>query len=95
MLEHPPFAQKGDPWFARLAFHLFQRVGPGWLTIWLILIIGGLIALGVVAGPWVPGAITTVAGLTAGGAAIAKRLGGRLEDRRPATQRGDRPPEAG
>jgi hypothetical protein len=53
----------------------YRRSGPGWLTLWLVLVIGGLIGLGVVAGPWVPGAITAVTGLTVGGAATAKRLG--------------------
>jgi hypothetical protein len=71
----PCGAQPGDPWFARLAFHLLQKVGPGWLTVWLVLILGGLVALAVVAGPWVPGAITVVSGLAAGGTAVAKRIG--------------------
>ena len=70
-------AQPSDPWFARLAFHLLRNVGPGWLTVWLVLIIGGLIALGAVAGPWVPGVITAVGALAAGGAAVAKRIGGK------------------
>ena len=59
----------------RLAFHVLHEHGPRWVTLWLVLIIGGLVALGAVAGPWVPGAITAI-GLIAGGAAIARRLGG-------------------
>jgi hypothetical protein len=47
----------------------------------LIIIVGGLVALGVVAGPWVPGAITVVAGLTAGGAAVAKRIGSKAVEK--------------
>ena len=44
-------AQPDDPWYAWLASHLLQEVGPGRLTLWLVLIIGGLIALGVVPAP--------------------------------------------
>lgn len=73
----PQPAHPLDPWYARLAFHLLRTAGPGHLTLWLILILGGLIALGAVTGPWLPGAITAVAGLTAGGAAIARRFGGK------------------
>lgn len=82
---HPasPGAQSSDPPGWRLAFHLLHEVGPGWLTVWLILIISGLVALGVVAGPWVPGAITAVAGLSASGATIAKRFAGKSADPTP------------
>lgn len=62
----------GDHWFARLAFHILERYGAVWITVWLILIIGGLVALGA-SGPWVPGAITTVGALAASGAAIGRR----------------------
>lgn len=51
-----------------------HRRAPGWLTLWLILIITVLVALGVAAGPWARGAITAIAGLTAGRAAMAKRF---------------------
>ena len=76
-----PGAEPSDPWFARLALHLLPKVGPGWLTVWLVLVIGGLVALAVVAGPWLPGAITVVVGLTAGGAVIAKRLEAKPAER--------------
>lgn len=79
-------AQPDDPWYARLAFHLLQKVGPGWLTLWLVVIIGGLVALGVVAGPWVSGVIAAAGALTAGGTAIAKRVGSTSVDPLPATQ---------
>jgi hypothetical protein len=79
-------AHPDDPWYARLAFHLLQKVGPGWLTLWLVLIIGGLIALGVVAGPWVPSVIAATGALTAGGTAVAKRIGAKPADPMPATQ---------
>src|SRR4051812_13291177 len=61
---HPPAASHGaqpsDPWPARLAFHILRTGGPWWITLWLILILGGLVAMGMVAGAWVPGAITAV-----------------------------------
>jgi hypothetical protein len=31
-----------------------------WFTLWLILVLGALVALAVVAGPWVAGALTAV-----------------------------------
>lgn len=79
MTASPPAAPFGpmpsDPPAWRLAFHVLQKAGPWWITLWLILIIGGLVALGLVVGPWVPGALTAVAALTAGGTAVARRLG--------------------
>ena len=78
-----PSAQPRDAWFARLAFHLLQDVGPGWLTVWLVLVLGGLVGLVLVAGPWVPGAITAVSGLVAGGVAVAKLRSGRTVDTPP------------
>ena len=50
---------------------------------WLVLIIGGLVVLAVVAGPWVSGAATAVSGLVAGGTAIAKARAGRTADTPP------------
>ena len=73
-----PGALPSDPWFARLAFHLLHRAGPVWLTLWLLIILGTLVALAVVAGPWVPGAITATAGLVAGGTAVAKRVSNKV-----------------
>jgi hypothetical protein len=70
-------AQSDDPWFARLAFHVLQKHGPVWITLWLVLFLGSFVALAYVAGPWVPGAITAVGALTAGGTAVAKRLGNK------------------
>jgi hypothetical protein len=66
-----------DPWFARLAFHVLERAGPWWVTLWLMLVLGTLVTLAVVAGPWVPGVITAVGALTAGGAAVANRIAGK------------------
>lgn len=60
-------AQPSDPWFARLAFHPLRKHGPAWVTVWLLMILGSLILLGAVAGPWVPGVIASVGGLVAGG----------------------------
>jgi hypothetical protein len=73
-------AQATDPWPARLAFHLLHRHGPRWITLWLVLILGALVLLGAVAGPWVPGGITAVGALSAAGTAVAKRLGGRMPE---------------
>ena len=72
-----PGAQPDDPWFARLAFHVLQEAGPWWVTLWLVLVIGSLVALAYIAGPWVPGAITAVSGLVPGGTVIAKARASR------------------
>jgi hypothetical protein len=76
-------AQRTDPWTARLAFHILQKHGPAWITLWLALVVGGLVALAYVAGPWAPGAITAVSGLAAGATAIAKVRIGRPARTRP------------
>ena len=71
-------AQQSDHAGWRLAFQVLGgRAAPFWITLWLILIISGLVALGVVAGPWVPGAVTAVGGLIAGGRAIVKTRRGK------------------
>lgn len=84
-------AQPDDPWYARLAFHLLRKVGPGWLTSWLLLILTGLVALAVFAGPWVPGVIMATGVLMAGGTAVAKRIGGKAAEQTPFVQPGPAP----
>jgi hypothetical protein len=70
-------AQSTDPWPARLAFHLLQKAGPWWVTLWFVLILGALVTLAAAAGPWVPALITALA---AGGTAVGRRVAGRTPE---------------
>lgn len=49
-------AQPGDPPAWRLLFMLIGK-RPWFATLWLILILGALVALGMLAGPWLPGVL--------------------------------------
>jgi hypothetical protein len=73
-------ARSTDPWFARLAFHLLRKAAPWWVTLWLVLVLGALVALGAVAGPWVPSMLTAAVALTAGIVATGRRITGRTPE---------------
>jgi len=71
-------ALASDPPVWRFAFSILHgSAAPYWITLWLVLILGALVGLGAVVGPWAPGAITTIGALTAGGTTI---LRGRSKD---------------
>ncbi|GAA1940484.1 hypothetical protein [Amycolatopsis minnesotensis] len=47
-----------DPPLWRFAFQAFSgRCVPFWITLWLLLLLSGLLALGWLVGPWAPGAL--------------------------------------
>lgn len=64
-------AQAADPWFARLAFTFTQGRGPVWMTLWLVIVLAALIALGLIVGPWVPASIGILGGAGVGARALA------------------------
>ena len=65
----PPGPQPSDPPLWRLLFMLLAD-RPWFVTLWLILVLGALVLLGMLAGPWLPGVLGAV-GLT--GAVVKAR----------------------
>lgn len=69
----------------RVVFAILQGQRREWLraVVFLVIVLGALVALAVVAGPWVPSALTALGTLTAGGAAIARAHTGRRVEKPP------------
>jgi len=65
-------AQPSDPWHARLFFRVLPpRAAPWFITLWLVILVSGLVAAVAVGGPWVvPGVLTAMAALTGTGAGL-------------------------
>ncbi|MFE0025825.1 hypothetical protein [Amycolatopsis sp. NPDC059021] len=62
-----------DPPGWRFAFTVFSgRCVPLWITLWLSLVLGGLVALGCLVGPWAPGLLSAAGGVAAGARALVK-----------------------
>jgi hypothetical protein len=56
-------AQPTDPPSWRFAFRLVDGAGARWwITFWLILVLGTIVALGAVAGPWLTGVLGAPSG---------------------------------
>ena len=63
----------------RVIFAILQGKNGEWrrAVVFVVLILGTLVALAVIAGPWVLSAFTGFGALTAGGTAVARKCAGR------------------